>query len=156
MTTRSHPPPPPSLSLCPNFISPVVLGGHHIDVTPRVVMKLDNTRDKYGMKTATMATMFAELNFPQKKGRWYDRLKGYTDPAKNPSPVSEEEGSPVRIQDTLIDNDEVQRRENQAAHASLRAANGRAFVCVFCDFGGRPFASAGSFPSRLGLPFACV
>lgn len=50
-------------------------------------VQLDNLRDKYGMKTVKIASLFAELNFPSKSGPWYDRLQKYTDPEKNPSPV---------------------------------------------------------------------
>lgn len=53
-----------------------------------LVVQLDNLRDKYGMRTVKVASLFAELNFPNKTGEWYERLKSYTDPAKNPSPVT--------------------------------------------------------------------
>lgn len=36
---------------------------------------------------AKIASLFAELNFPNKRGEWYSRLQSYTDPDKNPSPV---------------------------------------------------------------------
>lgn len=36
-----------------------------------------------------MASTFAGLYFPSKKGEQYFRLQSYTDPEKNPSPVSE-------------------------------------------------------------------
>eukprot|EP00752_Nemacystus_decipiens_P016381 g14643.t1 len=51
-----------------------------------ILPELDNLRDKYGMRTAKVASLFAELNFPKKQGDWYSRLFSYTDPAKNPSP----------------------------------------------------------------------
>eukprot|EP00903_Cladosiphon_okamuranus_P009258 g8834.t1 len=51
-----------------------------------ILPELDNLRDKYGMKTVKIASLFAELNFPSKSGPWYDRLQKYTDPEKNPSP----------------------------------------------------------------------
>lgn len=50
-------------------------------------VQLDNLRDKYGMRTAKIASLFAELNFPNKRGEWYWRLQSYTDPDRNPSPV---------------------------------------------------------------------
>ncbi|CAM9127479.1 unnamed protein product [Scytosiphon promiscuus] len=48
--------------------------------------ELDNLRDKYGMRTKMMASLFAGLYFPHKKGEQYYRLQSYTDPEKNPSP----------------------------------------------------------------------
>lgn len=49
--------------------------------------QLDNLRDKYGMRTTKMASLFAELIFSDKKSKGYWRLKSYTDPERNPSPV---------------------------------------------------------------------
>ncbi|CAM9320873.1 unnamed protein product [Ectocarpus sp. 12 AP-2014] len=49
--------------------------------------ELDNLRDKYGMRTAKMASLFADLYFPtNKKGEGYLRLQSYTDPDRNSSP----------------------------------------------------------------------
>lgn len=39
------------------------------------------------MKTAKMASLFAELIFSDRKAKGYLRLKSYTDPERNPSPV---------------------------------------------------------------------
>lgn len=47
---------------------------------------MDNLRDKYGMKTAKLAKMFAGLYFTN-HDEGYTRLRSYTDPSKNPSPV---------------------------------------------------------------------
>ncbi|CAM9475934.1 unnamed protein product [Pylaiella littoralis] len=51
-----------------------------------ILPELDNLRDKYGMRTTKMASLFAELIFSDKKSKGYWRLKSYTDPERNPSP----------------------------------------------------------------------
>eukprot|EP00904_Undaria_pinnatifida_P001070 jgi/Undpi1/10964/HiC_scaffold_30.g13265.m1 len=50
-----------------------------------ILPELDNLRDKYGMKTAKLAKMFASLYFAT-NDVGYTRLRSYTDPSKNPSP----------------------------------------------------------------------
>lgn len=72
----------------------VLVGG--IDAASTAAMKLDSSRDKYGIQSIGMAKMFAELNFPRKKGEWYDRLFDYTDPEKNAPPVRNNKNPPCR------------------------------------------------------------
>lgn len=50
--------------------------------------QLDSERGLYGLKTARLAKLYADVLYKDPQSEFHRRLRSYNDPVTNPSPVS--------------------------------------------------------------------